>query len=134
MGYRSHILAAFWEVMEGKIPENRFLATLDLQPGIYPPEGPQQAMVEFLSTNREHFSPSRVRDDAAEQASSRVEGFFGAYTNMTHDKIVPLATAVKGIRILGRWLSYDSVAPVFRLSRQKSCRFLIKKGLAPLLP
>jgi hypothetical protein len=88
--------------MQGNIPENQLLATLYLESGTHPPDSPQQTIVEFLSTNREHFSPSRVQDDAAEQVSSRVEGFFGAYKNMAHHEIISLPTAVKGICILGQ--------------------------------
>jgi hypothetical protein len=101
MGNHSKVLVAFWELMHGKIIEEQFVATLKVESTIHQDESPQQRMLTFLSMNLDHFSPRRVWDDISEQASSRVEGFFRAYKNTTHHEIVPLATAVKGIRVLG---------------------------------
>jgi hypothetical protein len=37
----------------------------------------------------------------SEKLSSRVDGFVGAYKDITHHEVLPLATTVPGIRILG---------------------------------
>jgi hypothetical protein len=57
-------------------------------------------MLEFLEANLHPFSPVQVQDDTCERTSSRVEGFFGALKNVTQHQVLPLATAVRGIRVL----------------------------------
>jgi hypothetical protein len=57
-------------------------------------------MLGFLKANFEHFSPVQVMADSCEITSSRVEGFFGHYKNLTGHEVLPLALAAKGIRLL----------------------------------
>jgi hypothetical protein len=58
-------------------------------------------MLRFLEGNLDHFSPKRLVTLTSEKVSPRVEGLFRAYKGITHHEVLPLATAVQGIRILG---------------------------------
>jgi hypothetical protein len=59
-------------------------------------------MLEFLEANLQHFSPVQVQHDTSERTSSRVDGFLGAFKNVDQHEVLPLARAVKGIRLLAQ--------------------------------
>jgi hypothetical protein len=62
----------------------------------------EECIFEFFEANLEHFSPDEVIDHTSEKQSSPVDEFFGTYSNLTRYEMLPLVTAVKGIRILGQ--------------------------------
>jgi hypothetical protein len=98
----SPIITAFWNLIHRKIHEKEFLENLKAQAQHCERDSRQAHMLEFLEVNLQHFSPVQGHDDTFERTSSLIEGFFGALKNVTQHQVLPLATAVRGIRVLGQ--------------------------------
>jgi hypothetical protein len=102
MGHASRTLGAFWDLIPIKMQEDTFVQILHAESERFAKGSPQARLLGFLKANLEYFSPVQVMGDRCEIPSSRIEGFFAHYKNITGHEVLPLALAAKGIHLLGQ--------------------------------